>query len=120
LSEKTLGWANFPENLAHEVNLNYITGEGSEIGACVVGADFDALVLSLDLASVDVLKGNLLADEVARPDSNAIVVNGDELLVCVVEEFNLVGNAVTDLVSADCLASLNLFKLQLWNRYKNN
>ena len=61
------------------------------------------------MTGVDVLKGNLLGDEVAGPDSHAVVVDGDELVVGAVEELDLVGDVHADLVATNGFSGLNLF-----------
>lgn len=107
--EETLGWANSLVELTDEVDLDDVTGKGTEVSAGVVRVDLNALVLSLDLTGVDVLEANLLGNEVAGPDSDSVVVDGDELVVGTVEEFNLVGDIHTDIVAADGFTGLNLF-----------
>lgn len=62
LLEEAFGWADSLVELADEIDLDNITSERTEVGSSVVGSNFDALVLSLDLASVDVLEGNFLGD----------------------------------------------------------
>ena len=109
LLEETLGWANSLVELTNKVNLNNVSGEGTEVSTRIVRVDFNALVFSLDLTSVDVLETNLLCNEVAGPDSDAVIVDSDELVVGAVEELNLVGDIHTDIVSADSFSGLNLF-----------
>jgi len=51
------------------------------------------------LSHVDILVQNLLGDEVNVPETESIVVDGDELIVGVVEEFNLVSDVHSNVVS---------------------
>jgi len=106
--EETLGWANSLVELTNEVDLDDVSGKGTEVSAGVVRVDLNALVLSLDLTGVDVLEANLLGNEVAGPDSDSVVVDGDELVVGAVEEFNLVGDIHTDIMAADGFTGLNI------------
>ena len=62
LLEEAFGWADSLVELADEIDLDNITSERTEVGSRVVGSNFDALVLSLDLAGVNVLEGNFLGD----------------------------------------------------------
>jgi len=62
LLEEAFGWADSLVKLADEIDLDNITSERTEVGSGVIGSNFDALVLSLDLASVNVLEGNFLGD----------------------------------------------------------
>lgn len=112
LLEKTFGGSDSLVELAGKVDLDDVTSEGSEVSGAVIRADYNALVLSLNLTGVDVVESNLLGDEITGPNSDTVVVNGDEFVVGVVEEFNLVGDVHADLVSANSLAGLNLFKLR--------
>jgi hypothetical protein len=102
--EKLLGWADSLVELADEVDLDDITGEGAEVGRGIVGVDLNALELTLNLASVNIVVSNLLGNKVASPDSHAVVVDSDELVVGVVKEFDLVGDIHTDGVTAHSLA----------------
>ena len=56
---------------------------------------------------------DLLCYEVAVPDAETVVVDGDELVVGVVKEFDLVGDVHTDWVTAEGFASFNL-SIQIW------
>jgi hypothetical protein len=51
------------------------------------------------LSHVDILVQNLLGDEVNVPETESIVVDGDELIVGVVEEFDLVSDVHSNVVS---------------------
>lgn len=51
---------------------------------------------------------NLLVDEVSGPQANAVVVDGDQARVRVVEEEDLVSGVGANGVSAEGLASSNL------------
>jgi hypothetical protein len=102
--EQHLGWADSLIQLADEIDLNNITGEGTKVGRGIIGVDLNALELTLNLASVNIVVSNLLSNEVASPDSHAVVVNSNELVVGVVKEFDLVGNIHTDGVTAHSLA----------------
>jgi hypothetical protein len=51
------------------------------------------------LAHIDVLEGDFFGNKVDSPNSNAVVMNSDELRVCVVEESDLVGNIHTNWIS---------------------
>lgn len=106
--EKSLVGADALEEASLEVDLNDISSSGSEVGHAVVWRNFNALENSLDLAHVDVLVSDLLGYEVAVPDTEAVVVDGDELVVGVVKEFDLVGDVHTDWVTAEGFASFNV------------
>lgn len=62
------------------------------------------------MAHVHILELDFLVDEVSGPQSDAIVVDGDELGVRVVEELNLVGGVSTNGVSTEGLSCCDLFK----------
>lgn len=74
----------------------------------IIRVNDNAVEYSLDLAHVDVLVLHLLGNEVAGPDSESVVVDGDELVVVLVEEINLVGNIHANGVSANSLSSGDL------------
>lgn len=59
------------------------------------------------------MESNLLSNEVTRPDADAIVVDGDELVVGVVEEFDFIRDVRTNVVTANGLTGLNLFKSKM-------
>jgi hypothetical protein len=109
LLEALLGGANLPEELALEVNLNDVAGQCSEEGAGVVSSELHAVVLALDSAGSNVVEGDLLLDQVLGPHADAVVVDGEEPAVVVVEEADLVCNVVADVVAAEGFAGLNLF-----------
>ena len=108
LLEELFGWANTFVELTDKVNLDNVTGKSTEVSRGVIGVDLNALELSLDLASVDVVEVHLLGNEVAGPHAHTVVVDGDELVVDVVEELDLVGYIHADGVAADSLAGLDL------------
>jgi len=54
------------------------------------------------------LEANLLINQINSPAADAIVVDGNQLGVSGVEEFNLIGYVHTDWVSADCFSSLDI------------
>jgi len=108
LREKSLGWSNSLEKAFVEGDLNNISSACSEEGVHIGRVDSNAGVVSLDLSHVDVLVENLLGDEVDVPESESIVVDSDELVVGVVEEFNLVSNVHTNGVTNEGLAGLNI------------
>lgn len=51
------------------------------------------------MSHVDILVENLLGDEVNIPETESIVVDGDQLIVGVVEEFDLVSDVHSNVVS---------------------
>ena len=118
LREKSVCWANSLEESALEINLDNITSESSHEGTGVIGSDNDALVDSLDLAHGEVLEQDFLLGVVDVPDADAIVVDGHQLLVCVVEEADFVSNVHTNSMSTDGLSTVCLFlkreKLVRW------
>lgn len=59
------------------------------------------------------MESNLLSNEVTGPDADAIVVDGDELVVGVVEEFDFIRDVRTNVVTANGLTGLNLFKSKM-------
>lgn len=113
LLEKALGGANTLVEATLKVDLNDVTSKGTKVSTGISGVDADALVLALDLAHVDVLVGYLFGNKVASPDAEAVVMDGDELVVGGVEEGDLVSNVHADGVAADGLAALDLPNDQL-------
>ena len=109
LREKSVCWANSLEESALEINLDNIASESSHEGTGVIGSDNDALVDSLDLAHGEVLEQDFLLGVVDVPDADAIVVDGHQLLVCVVEEADFVSNVHTNSMSTDGLSTVCLF-----------
>jgi hypothetical protein len=107
LGEQSVGWADTLEESAIEVDLNDITSECTHVGTLVVGGNANALVDSLDGAHGEILEQNLLLGVVDVPDADAIVVDGDELLVCVVEEGDFVGDVHADSMPANGLATVS-------------
>jgi len=65
------------------------------------------------LSHVDVLVENLLGDEVDVPETESVVVDGDKLIVGVVEEFNLVGDVHADVMSNKSFTALDVPNNQL-------
>ena len=94
--EESFSWSNSLEETLVKANLNDISSKGSEVGAAVIWGDNNALVNSLDLSHGQVLIEDLLLDEIAVPDTDAIVVDGDEVVVGVVEECNFIGDVHTN------------------------
>lgn len=111
--EKTFCGANTLVKATLKVDLNNVASECTKVSTGVSRVDADALVLAFDLAHVDVLVGYLFGNKVASPDAEAVVVDGDELVVGGVEEGNLVSNVHTDRVAADGLSALDLPNDQL-------
>lgn len=107
--EKAFGRSNSLVDLAKEIDFNDVTSECTKISTGIISIYLNALVLSLDLACVDVLEANFLGYKVAGPDSNSVIVDGNELVVGVVEEFDLVSDIHADVVATDSLSGLNLF-----------
>jgi len=60
------------------------------------------------LSHVDILVENLLGDKVNIPETETIVVDGDELIVGVVEEFDLVSDVHSNVVSDEGFTGLDL------------
>jgi|TARA_B110000285_G_scaffold225320_1_gene283391 hypothetical protein len=60
------------------------------------------------LSHVDILVENLLGDEVNIPETESIVVDGDQLIVGVVEEFDLVSDVHSNVVSDKGFTGLDL------------
>jgi len=106
--EQTFGGANTLVKATLKVDLNDVTGEGTQVSAGICGVDTDALVLALDLAHVDVLVGDLLCYEVASPNAESVVVDGHKLVVSSVEESNFVSDVHADGVAANSFAGFNL------------
>ena len=92
MREESLGWPNSFEKVHVQVNLDDITGEGTQVGARVIGSDADALVDSLDLSHGKVLEEDLLLDVVDVPDANTIIVDGHEVVGRIVVEADFIGN----------------------------
>jgi len=111
--EQTFGRAAPLEQHGGQGNLNDVTGSSSQQSVRVIGSDGDALVDSLYLAHVDVLVEDLLLLEIDSPDADTVVVNGDELLVGIVEESDLVSHVHADTVSDNSFAGLDIPNDQL-------
>lgn len=60
------------------------------------------------MSHVDILVENLLGDEVNIPETESIVVDGDQLIVGVVEEFDLVSDVHSNVVSDKGFTGLDL------------
>lgn len=60
------------------------------------------------MSHVDILVENLLGDKVNIPETETIVVDGDELIVGVVEEFDLVSDVHSNVVSDKGFTGLDL------------
>ena len=60
------------------------------------------------MTHVQVLEENSLLDEVTVPDADAVVVDGDQVVVGVIVELDLVGDVHADCMSADGFASVSL------------
>ena len=108
LGEERIAGADALEESALEVNLDDITGERAHESTLIVWGDHDALVNSLDLAHSEVLEQDFLLSVVDIPDTDTIVVDGDQLLVGVVVEGDLIGNIHAYIVTADCFSTLSL------------
>jgi len=108
LGEEPVAGSNSLEEAAWEVNLDDITGEGTQVGAGVIGSNADALVDSLDLSHGKVLEEDLLLDVVDVPDADSVVVDGDKVLVGVVEEGNFVSDVHTNGMATDGFTRLSL------------
>ena len=92
LGEEPVAGSNSLEEAAWEVNLDDITGERAHESTLIVWGDHDALVNSLDLAHSEVLEQDFLLSVVDIPDTDTIVVDGNEVVVGVVEEGNFICN----------------------------
>lgn len=108
LLEKALGGANTLVEAALKVDFNDVTSQSTEVRTGVGGVNANALVLALNLTHVDVLVSYLLGNEVAGPDTEAVVVDRDQLVVGGVEERDLVGNVHAHGVAANGFAALDL------------
>jgi hypothetical protein len=97
------------EKSALERDLDDITSLRAKIGKGVGGINHYAGEDTLDLSHVDVLELNLLVDEVSSPEADAVVVDGDQLAVRVVEELDLVGGVGSNWVSTESLAGGDLY-----------
>jgi len=114
LLEESFGRADSSVQEAVKADLNNVTSEGSDEGSLIIGGNNNALKFALDLTHVDFLGGDLLCDKVYRPDADAIVVDGDQLVVSGVEELDFIGDVVADLSPAKCFSSFDLnFKNRL-------
>ena len=60
------------------------------------------------MSHVDILVENLLGDKVNIPETETIVVDGDELIVGVVEEFDLVSDVHSSVVSDEGFPGIDL------------
>jgi hypothetical protein len=79
------------------------------------------LEFSFDLSHVDVLESDFLSNQINGPDADSVVVDSDQLRVCVVEEFNLVSNIHANWISTESFSSLDLFfkiSLRAVNRFE--
>jgi len=65
------------------------------------------------LTHVDILVQNFLRNEVDVPETESIVVDGDKLIVGVVEEFNLVSDVHSNVVSDKGFTGLDVPNNQL-------
>lgn len=108
LLEKSVAWTYLLEKATLKIDLNDISCEGSEIGTSVVWGNNDTLVDSLDLTHGQVLEENSLLDEIAVPNADSIIVDGDKVVACVVKELDLVGDVHADCMSANSFACLSL------------
>lgn len=109
LREQSVGWADSLEESALQVNLNDVTSESSHEGTGVIGSDNDALVDSLDRAHGEILEQDFLLGVVDVPDADAIVMDGHQLLVCVVEEGDFVSDVHANSMSTDGFSTVCLF-----------
>ena len=91
-----------------EVDLDDVAGEGAHVGGLVLRVDDNALVDATDLAHGKVLEKDLLLDVVDVPDADAVVVDGDEVVVGLVEEADLVRHVHADGVATDSVSALRL------------
>ena len=110
--EKSLGWSNSLKETSGEGNLDDVSGESSEISHTVVWGNNDALIDSLNLSHGQVLVKDSLLDEIAVPNTDSVVVDGDKVVVSVVKESNLICNVHTNGMATDSLASLDLNKFK--------
>ena len=111
LGEKFLYGADALEEGALQGDLKHVTSLRAQEGVAVGWVNGTAGEDSLDSAHIDVLELDFLVDEVCCPDSDAVVVDGEELGVGPVVELNLVGSVGADGVAAEGLASGDLFEL---------
>ena len=76
--EELLGGADALVELADEVNLDNVTGEGAEVGRGVIGVDLNALELTLDLSNNTTVQssGTLLTGNAAFQIDGTTAANG--------------------------------------------
>jgi hypothetical protein len=79
LREKPLNWADSLEQCSIEGDLNDVSSLCAEECKLVSWVNDAASEDSLDCTHVNVLKLYLLVDQVSSPDSQAVVVDGEEL-----------------------------------------
>jgi len=107
LGEELVAWADTLEESALEVDLDDVASERAHEGTRIIGSNHNALVNSLNLAHGEVLEQDFLLSVVDVPDADTIVVDGDQLLIRVVEESDLIGNVHAYIVTADCFSALS-------------
>ena len=108
LREESVAWADTLEKSTIEVDLNDVSCEGSEVGRLVIRGDGNALIDSLELSHGHVLEQNLLLSVVDVPDADTIVVDGDQVIACVVVEGDFVGNVHADSMTANSVSCFSL------------
>ena len=106
--EELASWSNSLEESTIEVNLDDVTSERAQESTSVFRGDCDTLESSLDLAHLEVLVEDLLLDVVDVPDADSVVVDGDKVLVGVVEEGNFVSDVHTNGMATDGFTRLSL------------
>ena len=108
LGEELVSRSDALKEPAFEVDLYDITSQCAHERTLVIRSDHNALINSLDLAHGQVLEQDLLLSVVDIPDADAIVVDGDQLFICVVKEGDLIGDIHANSVAADCFSAFSL------------
>ena len=99
--EESFGWPNSFEETLVKANFNDVSSKSSKIGNTVIWGNDNALVDSLNLSHGEILVEDFLLDEITVPDADTIVVDGDQVVVGVVEESNFVCDIHANSMSTD-------------------
>ena len=108
LGEQLLVGANTLEVVLGDRDLYDITSLGADVSVAVSGVDHTAGENTLNRLSEDVGVLDLFLNEIQIPDADAVVVHCEALTGSGVEEANLVGNVLTNRVSNEGFATLDL------------
>ena len=103
--EEAVAWADALKEAAIKVDLNDVASEGTHEGARIIGRNGDALIDALDLTHLHVVVEDFLLAIVDVPDTDAVVVDSDELFASVVEEGDLVGDVHANSVADNGLSA---------------